>query len=48
MGAFQLNMMVKNPTPANVNGARIALVPHANAKTGVPFSRHVNMSKRHI
>lgn len=48
MGAFQLAMMVKNPTPANNNGTTIALVLHENAKTGVLFSRHVNVSKRCI
>lgn len=45
MGAFQLSMMVKIPTLANSNGTRIALALHENAKTGVLFLRHVNMSK---
>lgn len=48
MGAFQLSTMVKNHTLANNNGTRIELALHENAKTGVLFLRHVNMSKRYI
>ena len=48
MGVFQLTTMVKKPTPASNNGTRIVLVPYKNAKTGVLFSRHVNMSERCI
>lgn len=41
MGLFQLEAMVKNPTPAS----RIALVLLENAKTCVLFHKHFNMTK---